>query len=143
MSILKLEILKNETAPNLERFDPPRYVWVPTARLRCWYANGDYTTICVDGNGRWHVNIAPDELAAVIDPANACPDGPSKCGYQGYLGRRREGETSDLTHGGYHAAERDAEQHAARDCSASIAWMNGRRETPCSLCMEHERRLRS
>lgn len=66
MPILKLEILKNETI--LERYDPPRYVWLPTGRLLCWYANGEYTTVLVDGNGRWHVAISPDELAAAFDP---------------------------------------------------------------------------
>lgn len=75
----------------------------------------------------------PDEILAKGNPENACPDPPGECGY--YTHYLAYGGP-DLTHVGYHAAEKLAETHLA-----SCRLMETRGE--CSACTRHEERLRS
>ena len=80
------------------------------------------------------VNEEPDQILALSDPENACPD-PSNCGYSNYLAYRKDGET-DLSHGGYHGAIRISEQHGAT-CKV---YESGK---VCPTCLRNEVRVRA
>jgi hypothetical protein len=122
----------------------PKYLYVNTAHIMAFspYLEGcqidlvgAHFTEMGPTNVYW-VAIAPDELAAAIDPENACPEGgPARCGYQEYLAYRKDGE-SDLSHGGYHGAVKIAEQHG-RCCKV---YENGR---ICPTCQRNEQRIRA
>lgn len=73
----------------------------------------------------------PDEIVALLDP-DRCPD-PSHCSYTNhYLAYGGP----DLTHAGFHAAERIAQQHMA----SCRVYESGR---VCQTCQRHEERLRA
>ncbi len=131
MPSLKLERLDDREG---KPFDPPKILYVNTDRIESWSGGRPGLTALHMASGeRWIVAISPDDLAAAIDPENACPDPPGQCGYVNhylvYGG-------PDLTHAGFHAAVKLADEHG-RICKK---WEDGR---PCPECMRHEQRIRA
>lgn len=86
------------------------------------------------GDEREYADVAetPEQILASADPENACLD-PDRCSYVShYLAYGGP----DLTHGGYHAAEKLAEQHMT-SCTLMA------RLGSCPSCETHEKRLRA
>lgn len=131
MTFLKLERLDDRDG---NPFDPPKHLHVNTDRIESWSGGKPGLTALRMASGeRWNVAIEPDDLAVAIDPEGACPDAPGECGYYGhYLAYGGP----DLTHAGWHAAARLADEHG-RTCKL---WERG--ET-CPACTGHEQRLRA
>jgi hypothetical protein len=133
--ILKLEELERE---HRLHFTDIRHVWVQSDAISHWepirspegHAPG--SVIWLRDGGNIFVYVDPDELARLIDPENACPE-PAHCSYTNHY---LVYGPADLTHGGWHAAERLGRQHFA-ECRKST-------ETGiCGTCSEWERRLRA
>lgn len=75
----------------------------------------------------------PEQILALGDPENACPDPPGACGY--YTHYLAYGGP-DLTHAGYHAACALFDRHA-RECRSME--MRG----ICQTCADGEKRIRA
>lgn len=129
MPILKLETVSREQR---RRRTPPTYVWINTAHVVYWEAFDDFTDVWTSAS-RHLVTISPDDLAAAIDPENACPD-PNRCRYYSEYCARGE---AALTHGGFHAAEQEGAAHI-RNCTVIE-----RTNKICEICMDHEQRVRA
>lgn len=129
--ILKLERMDLERGL---RYTDIRYAWINSEHIETWGDRDGHSEVTLCSGGRILVDIAPDELAAAIDPEGACPE-PGQCGYQEYLAYRQEGQT-DLSHGAYHTAVRLAEAHG----QACTVYESGR---VCPSCTKHEQRVRA
>lgn len=128
--ILKLERMDRESGLC---YTDICYVFINSDQIEAFNARTDSSTdVTLASGGRYLVGIPAADLAAAIDPEGACPD-PTNCSYVGhYLAYGGP----DLTHGGFHAAERLGAQHFDR-CRV---YESGRQ---CSACTGWEQRLRA
>ncbi len=97
-----MAILKLTTVEDRDFGETSHDVWISTAHITRWYrlARGssevelsDWSRLSLVDGTNIAVMIAPDDLAALIDPENACPE-PGRCGYPEYLAYRKDGERS-------------------------------------------------
>lgn len=128
-------IIKLTTIADADTGVKSHELWINTNAITDWVrVPGGSRLFLTTGGSPIAVTIDPDELAAAIDPDGFCLDGgPSMCGYQDYLGARRDDESSDLSHAGYHAAD-DACRRHMKSCKS---------DRVCSVCTDHERRMRA
>ena len=128
--ILKLERLDRESGLH---YTDICYVWINTTHIETYAPRSTSATDLTMASGaQWLVGISPDELAAAIDPENACPD-PAGCTYRNHY---LVYGPAELTHGGWHAAELQGQAHFTQ-CGKD--WEKG----VCLTCTEWERRLRA
>lgn len=98
------------------------------------HREGAASVVTLFGASQYVVVENPAEIAALVDP-DGCAD--PRCGYDQYLGARRDTDLSDLSHRGYHAAQEAATSHIT---GCHVTERTGR---ICSICLDHERRLRA
>lgn len=130
MPVLKLERMDRESGL---RYTDICYVWVNTDHIETFDPRSEgATNLTMASGARWLVGISPDDLAKALDPENACPD-PNRCLYVSqYLARG----PAELTHAGFHAAEREGARHI-QNCTYTE-----RTNMFCDYCAEHEQRVR-
>jgi hypothetical protein len=129
MAILKLELLDRESGL---RYTNIQHVWINTANVETWGGRHGATEVSMVSGCHVLVDISPDEMAAAIDPMNACPDPEHCCYVSDYLARG----PADLTHGGFHAAEKASFAHI------STCTLTERTNKICRVCVSHEERIR-
>jgi hypothetical protein len=131
MAILKLERLDDRDG---DPFTPAKHLHINADHIETWNAGKPgLTALRMASGDRWNVAIDADDLAAAIDPENACPDPPGQCGY--YTHYLVYGGP-DLTHAGFHAAAKLADEHG-RSCRV---YETGR---VCPTCQRNEERVRA
>lgn len=123
MAILKVKRMASEAR-----------IWINTDNIAYWEDWNGCAAIVFAGDlgTSIYLDISPDDLTVAIDPENACPD-PSRCLYfSEYCARG----AADLTHGGFHAAEKEGAAHIS-----ACTWTQ-RTGNLCDRCRNYEQLVR-